>query len=280
MGNDDSKEKEEYKTPVKNIEIHWKGQIWISVLNPKQQFPLEVTSKYTIADLMEILSTKLQIDQNRQEIMLIHKGMAQIDHHHRLYDRNIKPNDSIFVTIKRIGPYAVSSYLEPKVYVHTLTGKVIAVDFHINDYVYDLKAKFNELEGIPIAQQRIIFKGKQLEDGMKLINYGAEKDSSFHLVLRLKQNKVINEPKIFVKRSTGKTYEIVVKPTDTIYGIKSWIQQNEGIPIARQRLIHAGKTLEDDRTLNNYNIKYGAELHLILRVQNPLQAKANPYKNV
>jgi len=71
----------------------------------------------------------------------------------------------------------------------------------------------------------------------------------------------------FVKTLVGKTLTYDLHPGMTIGQIKNMISQTENIPADQQRLIFSGKQLDDERTLEDYEIKDQSNLHLILRLR-------------
>ncbi|KAH9315382.1 hypothetical protein KI387_024009 [Taxus chinensis] len=135
-----------------------------------------------------------------------------------------------------------------QIFVKTLNGRTISLQSEGSD-IENVKAKM-QMQGEDVVLSLITNNGND----NRILHMG--------MMVRLRGGTMIK-----VKTLTGKEIEIDIEPTDSIERIKERVEEKEGIPPVQQRLIYAGKQMNDDKTARDYNIEGGSVLHLVLALR-------------
>ena len=139
------------------------------------------------------------------------------------------------------------------------TGTTIPLEVSGNEPVDTLHTAVHHRARVPYHHQEIVYNDRVLEIGRRISDYGVPDGAT--LVVNLRDYEVM----VFVKTLAGRTIMLMVTPRDTVAQVKAKIEQQEGIPVSKQRLIFVGDQLHDDHRLLDYRIEHESAVHLVFR---------------
>ena len=233
------------------IQLRQGIQIFVKCLTGKIMC-FVVNSSDTIDVLKCRIESMEEIPQDKQQFFLADRRLED----KRTFSYYNIENRSV---IQLVPPAKIGCFL---IFVNT-SKETFALEVKPSDTVMNVKGRIEEIKGIPPDQQILSFKGLQLEDKWTINVSNVHDEDSLNLCRVVRQRGNMN---IFVRTQTDGTFPLMVERSYTIKAVKSIIQHKEGIPPDQQRLIYAGKELEEEKTLGDYGVRERATLHLVLKL--------------
>ena len=224
-------------------------QIFVKTLTGKI-IALQVEASDTIVEVKKKFEEKEDIIPERQK--LIYAG-SQLGDERTLSDYNIQNFSRLHVV------YYWASVIP--VLIKTPNGNTITLKIReYCDTVQNIKAMIQEREGIPSDQQKLLHGSVQLKDEHTLFHYNIQKESILRLLLKQK-GKVHIEVKLQLRGKT-RTLNLSVDYSDTVKNVKAMINNAERIPTDQQMLTYDGRVMENEGTMDDYNVSNGSTFKL------------------
>lgn len=186
-------------------------------------------------------------------------GMA-VDTQHVKQSR-ITLNDTATLYSLRVHAHHVELELDVRfgLTLEVFTGVSFQLEVSSNERVDTLYAEVNRRARVPYHRQEMVYGDRVLEIGTRISDYGVPNRAT------LSVNRRNYQVMVFVKTLTGQTIMLTVTPRDTVAQVKAKIEEQEGIPINKQRLIFVGDQLQDDHHFLDYRIEHESAVHLVIR---------------
>ena len=206
---------------------------------------LSVWSGITIHGVKATIQDKEGIPPEKQRLNFAGRELEDAC---TLSNYNIQENDTLSL-VSKLGRGAMT------ICVKTVSDKIIDLWVWPDITINQVKEKIQDKERVPPDKQHLTFAGKQLEDARTLCDYNIPCGSTVQLL--------VSSFKIFIEILVSTRFELDVGlDAAAVSSVKAMIQEKEGIPPDRQNLVYAGKKLEDDRALLDYNIEQQSTLRM------------------
>ena len=216
----------------------------------------------TIENVKEMIHGKEDISPQEQCLFFQQK---ELKNGHKLSDYNISDKTSLRLAL--VGQHVNACM---RIHVKTPTGKIVKLYMVSTALVESVKWKMYDIEGIPPDRQRLTFGDRELENGTELFSNHDKIPNDSVLDLSTQAPPPRNSMPIYAKDLNGRTSILNVEPTETVMVVKHKLEQSyrhkyPKRPVAEdQRLLFAGRQLENRRTLLEYNISRESTLFLVM----------------
>ena len=215
---------------------------------------LNVESEDSIENVRQRIRDELATPPEQQVLFF---GATRLEDGNTLADYGVGDGATIRLA------YIPASGVGMQIFVRNPSNEAfITLDVYLSDSIENIKTKVENILGYQPSNQRVFYNSALMQDGFTLGDYNVQNESTLELVVV----RTAGQPQIILQTTAGRVYAIDIDYSDSIENVKEKVQDRLGILPSQQLLYAAGRLLEDNRTLADYNIQRNSLIRLIVAV--------------